>query len=96
MVFSPLEFSEAETKFVPSIHSTYLPENDNIFEPEDISKARKINQTLKMHTLEKKCSQNGDTYIFFFKIADDEDPFYVRWYGGKNEIICGNVETMGK
>ena len=53
MVFSPREFSEAETKFVPSIHSTYLPKNDNIFEPEVISKARKINQTLKMHTLEK-------------------------------------------
>ena len=56
MVYSPLEFSEAEAKFVPSIHSAYLPENANIFEPEDTSKARKIDQTLKMHTLEKKCS----------------------------------------
>ena len=33
LVHSPLEFSEAVTKFVPSIHSVYLPENENIVEP---------------------------------------------------------------
>ena len=32
-VHSPLVFSEAVTKFVPSIHSVYLPENENIVEP---------------------------------------------------------------
>ena len=61
VVHSPLEFSEAATKFVSSIHSVYLPENENIVEPEDISMARKINQTLNIHKLERKCSQNGDS-----------------------------------
>ena len=60
MVHSPLEVSEAVTKFVPSIHSVYLPENENIVEPEDISMSRKIDQTLKIHKLERKCIQNGD------------------------------------
>ena len=49
------------TKFVPSIYFVYLPENENVAEPEDISMARKIEQTLKIHKLERKCSQNGDT-----------------------------------
>ena len=76
LVHSPLEFSEAVTKFVPSIHSVYLPENENIVEPEDISMTRKIDQTLKIHKLERKCSQNDDIYIKFFKTADDKDPFH--------------------
>ena len=53
VVHSPLEVSEAVTKFVPSIQ--------NIVEPEDISMTRKIEQTLKIHKLERKCIQNGDT-----------------------------------
>ena len=64
MVYS--EFSEAVTKFVSLIHSKYLPENENIVEPENIGKAKKIGQTLKIYKLERKCSQNGDTYINFF------------------------------
>ena len=85
VVHSPLEFSEAVTKFVPSIYSVYLPENENIVKLEDIRMVRKINQTLKIHKLETKYSQNGDT--------DDEDPFHVQWCWGKGEIICGHVET---
>ena len=42
VVHSPLEIFEAITKFIPSIHSVYLPKNENIFEPEDISMARKL------------------------------------------------------
>ena len=60
-VHSPLDASEAVTKFVPSIHFVYLPESENIVESQDISVTRKINQTLKIHKLERKCSQNGDT-----------------------------------
>ena len=29
-VHSPLEVSETVTKFIPSIHSVYLPENEKI------------------------------------------------------------------
>ena len=47
MVYSPFEFSEAVTKFVPSIHSVYLPEIENIVEPDDISMAWEIDQTLE-------------------------------------------------
>ena len=32
VVYSLLEFPETVTKFVPSIHSVYLPENKNIVE----------------------------------------------------------------
>ena len=61
VVHSLLEVCEAVTKFVPSIHSVYLPGNENIVKPEDISMARKIDQTLKIHRLQKRCIQNGDT-----------------------------------
>ena len=55
LVHYPFEFSEAVTKFVLSIHFVCLPENENVFELEDISMAtRKINQTLKIQKVEKK------------------------------------------
>ena len=49
VVHSPIEFSEAVTKFVSSIHCVCVAENENIVKPEDISMARKIYQTLKIH-----------------------------------------------
>ena len=61
VVHSPLEVSEAVTKFVPSVHAVHLPANENIVEPVDISMARKIDQTLKIRKLERKCIQNGNT-----------------------------------
>ena len=54
-------------------------EYENIVEPEDVSMAREIDHTLKIHKLERKCIQNGDTYINFFKNADHEDPSHVQW-----------------
>ena len=68
MVYSLLEFSEAVTKFFPWIHSICLPENENIVALEDISKARKIDQLLKIYELDIKCSQNCEIYIDFSKI----------------------------
>ena len=29
-------------------------------------------------------------YINFYKIADDEKPFHVQWYGSKDAVICGH------
>ena len=29
----------------------------------------------------------------FFLNFDHEDPFHMQWYGRKNEINCGRVET---
>ena len=61
VIHSPLEFSEAVTKVLPSFRSVYLPENKKFVKPEDLSMARNINQTSKIHKLERNCSQNGDT-----------------------------------
>ena len=46
-----------------------------------------------MHKLEKKIKANGNLYINFFKIADDEEPFHVHWYCGENDIICGHDKS---
>ena len=65
--------------------------------------ARKIDQTLKIHKLERKCIQNGDNGIFgkndlsiaiLNTFSFQLMYFHVQWYGGgENEIICGHVET---
>ena len=93
MLYSPLEVSESVIKFILSIHSVYVLENENIVEPEDISMARKINQTLKIHKLETMYSKWRYLKIKFFKKVNHEDPLNVHFYEGKNEIICGHVVT---
>ena len=53
----------------------------------------KINDTLKVYKLERKDNANGNLYIIFFKIADDDKVFNVQWYGGENDIICGHDKS---
>ena len=61
VVHSPLEFlSLSQNLFCQFTLYTCLKAKI-LSNPEDISMARKINQTLKIHKLEKTCSQNGDT-----------------------------------
>ena len=93
VLYSPQEFAEAVKKFVPAIHAVYLPESENIVEPVGIESARKIKDTLKIHKFERKVDPNGNRHINFYKIADDEEPFHVQWYGGENDVICGHVNS---
>ena len=93
VIYSPQEFAEAVKKFVPAIHAVYLPESENIVKPVGIESARKIKDTLKIHKFERKVDPNGNKYINFYKIADDEEPFHVQWYGGENDVICGHVNS---
>ena len=81
-----------QESFLLSINAVYLPEIESIIEPKDIECAKKIKDTLKVHKLERKVNVNGNLYISFFQIADDDEPFHVQWYGGEN-IICGHDKS---
>ena len=72
VIYSPQGFSEAVTTVMSAIHAVYLPESENIIEPKEIESSRKIKETLKIHKLERKVDPNSNTYINFYKIADDE------------------------
>ena len=95
VIYSPQEFSEAVKTFIPAIHAVYLPESENMIEPKGIESSRKIKETLKIHKLEGKFDPSGNTYINFYKIADDEELFRVQWYGGEDDVICGH-ENISK
>ena len=93
VIYSPREFSEAVQIFVPPIHTVYLPKIENIIEPKGIENSGKIKETLKIHKLERKVDPNGNTYINFYKIADDEELFHVQWYGSEDDVICGHEKS---
>ena len=78
VIYLPQEFSETVKIFVPEIHAVYLSKSKNIIEPKGIESSRKIKETLKINKLERKIVPNGNTYINFYKIADDEEPFHVQ------------------
>lgn len=89
VVYTPEEFAIAE-KFVPKIRSIYLPESENIKEPNSIERSKKINETLKIHKLEPKVDSSNNMFFSFYNIADDEKPFHVQWYGEENVVVCGH------
>ena len=93
VICSPQGFSEAVKTFVPAIYAVYLPESEKIIEPKGIESSRKSNETLKIHKLERKVHPTGNTYINFYKIADDEEPFHVKWYGSEDDEICGHERS---
>ena len=78
VIYLPQEFSEAVKTFLPEIHAVYLTESENIIEPKGIESSRKIKETHKMIKLEQKVVQNGNTYMNFYKIADDDEPFHAQ------------------
>ena len=78
VIYLPQEFSETVKIFVPEIHAVYLSKSKNIIEPKRIESSRKIKETLKINKLEQKIVPNGNTYINFYKIAGDEEPFHVQ------------------
>ena len=93
VINSSQEFSEAVKTFVPAIHGVYSLESKNIIEPKGIESSRKIKETRKIHKLERKVDPNGNTYINFYKIADDEEPFHVQWYGSEEGVIRGHEKS---
>ena len=93
MVYSLLKVSKAVIKLDWSIHSVYLPENENIGEPENVSMARRSIKYWKHISWKQNVFKMVILKSIFFKNLDHEDPFHVQWYEGENEIICGHVET---
>ena len=94
VIYSPLGFSEAVKTVVSAIHAVYLPESENIIEPKGIESSRKIQETIKIQKLERKVDPIVNTYINFYKIADDEERFHVQWYGGEEKVATKKVVTM--
>lgn len=53
------------------------PESETMVEPDDVNAAPKIKETLSIHKLVRRRNQKGEYNITFFKVANEEDPFYV-------------------
>ena len=71
VVHAVKEFSDAATKFMPSIITVYLPRWYEIVEPERIHQALSIHETLSIHKFVRQTDDRGDSIIEFFKTAAD-------------------------
>ena len=77
---TPKEFSDAAMKFVPSIMIVYLPESDEIVEPESIHQAQAISETLSIHKFVRQINDRGNCSIVFFETAVDQEDFQTHMY----------------
>ena len=70
IVYTPLKFTEAGKRFIPSVHAVYLPQSKMSKEPNDINAAPEIKETLRLHKLAGNIS--------FFRVLKKEEPFHVQ------------------
>ena len=88
-----LKFTEAVKRFVASIHAVYLLHGEMIKEPDDISAAPNIEETLSIHKLVRRQNQKREYNLSFFKVANEEEQFHVQWCGDNNQLSCGHEEA---
>lgn len=67
----------------------YLPLSEVLQEPEGIHDAPKIPDTLKVHMVRRKFNLHGVPLIEYYKLSNDETPFFTQFYGNKLDI-CGH------
>ena len=95
MVHTPKEFSDATMKFVSSIITVYLPESDEIFEPESIHQAPPIPETLLIHKFVPQINDRGDCSTEIFKATVDQVAFHIQWCKRASDVVCGH-EKLNK
>ena len=93
MVHTHKEFSDAATKFVPSIITVYLPKSDEIVDPERVHQAPSIPETLSIHRFVRQINDRGDCSIEFFKTAVDREAFYTQCYKEDGDVVCGHEKS---
>ena len=79
---------------MPSITTEYVPKEAEITEPKDIDDAPLIQDTLKIHNVERYINQRNEISIKFFKTAADDGPFYTQMYSRVGGLICGHKDPM--
>lgn len=89
VVNSAKEFCDAANRLVPSITSLF--QTDLLKEPEDINKAPKIPDTLKIHKWSREVV-NGGCELKFFYLSNDKEPFKIQQYSDNRMLECGHEE----
>ena len=65
-IYTPAEFHQAVTKFLPAIKCIYLSDKELLKEPENIDhESKAIAKTLQVHKVER-CEIKGVYYLKFF------------------------------
>lgn len=70
--YTPLEFTDAVKRFVPSIRTVYLTQSEMIKKQNDIYTAPKIKETWRIRKLVRRRNQKGQYNISFFKVANEK------------------------
>ena len=78
-------------KRVESITTLYLPECKLFLEPNEVTKAPKIPQTLPVHKFIRHMSKNVMVCLQFFYLASDQKFFFTQYHQNEGDPeICGH------
>ena len=72
------EFAEYADETIKGISSLNMLSDDVIVEQEEIKRAPKIPETLKIHKFVRYMEKGRDPSFHFYYLTSDDDPFHVR------------------
>ena len=87
-ISNPKEFAEY-VNHINEVHLLYLPTNEKPPEPEEVTNATAIPNTLKTHGIVRGLSKHGIPCLKFFFLSNDKEPHYRQWYGPE----CGHADN---
>ena len=90
-VNTPEQFAAAAARLVPSIASIYLPTEEMLIEPAEMSNDPAIPETLKIHKVKRNINEQNIPYLEFFKLSSDEIPHFTQYYRKDSDpFVCGH------
>ena len=85
------QFAEHTDKVEKGITFLYLPAQDVLIEPSHIEVFPRITNTLQIHMIKQFFVEQNVSRLQFFKIAIEEKPFFIQFYG---EGACSHQKTV--
>ena len=77
-------------KHISEVHSLYLPTDEISSEPEEVTNANAMPDTLKTRGTVRGLSKHGFHYLKFFFLSDDKEPPYTQRY----EPECSHADNF--
>ena len=85
------QFAEYTKKVEKGIASLYLPAQDVLIQPGDTEVSPKIKNILQIQMTKRFFDEQNFSCFQFFKIAIEERPFFIQFYG---EAACSHQKTV--
>ena len=91
------DFAEYANKTNSGITSIYMLIYELLTEPDNMENSPKTLETLPIHKVTRSFNEDNIRFIDFFRVANDDDPFFTQFYRKDDDPeACGHENVPFK